>query len=111
MRFAGRAAQFTVIIGLSLRVLISWMAWATIPLPIPVSPRIRTVASVGRNLLSPEENILEGIAASYDLAETQLRLYLLAEINVLFLQLGLQLFDLLQLLPQRFSIPLSSVMS
>ena len=37
MRFAGRAAQLTVIIDFLRRPLISWMAVATNPLPVPVS--------------------------------------------------------------------------
>ena len=41
------AAQFKVMNGRFLRGLIRWMARATNSLPVPVSPRINTFASVG----------------------------------------------------------------
>ena len=41
------AAQFRVMNGSCLRGLILWIARAINSLPVPVSPRIRTVASVG----------------------------------------------------------------
>jgi len=41
------AAQFTFTISCSRRGLSSWMARAIRSLPVPVSPRIRTVLSVG----------------------------------------------------------------
>ena len=40
------AAQLTATKGLCLRVLVSWIAWATSSLPVPLSPRISTVRSV-----------------------------------------------------------------
>ena len=40
------AAQFTFTNGLDSRALLMWMARATISLPVPVSPRKRTVAVV-----------------------------------------------------------------
>jgi hypothetical protein len=43
----GSEVQLTVIMGRSLRALRRWMASATTPLPVPVSPRRSTVASWG----------------------------------------------------------------
>ena len=44
---AGRAAQLILISGLSRRWLAEWIARAISSLPVPVSPWIKTVASVG----------------------------------------------------------------
>ena len=44
---AGSVAQLTLIKGLSARLLAEWMARAISSLPVPVSPRISVVASVG----------------------------------------------------------------
>jgi hypothetical protein len=46
-RPAGRAAQLTLISGLSRRRLFEWTARAISSLPVPVSPQTSTVASVG----------------------------------------------------------------
>jgi hypothetical protein len=46
MRFSGRAAQFNAMKGLDLRGLAWWMARATSSLPVPDSPRMRTVAEL-----------------------------------------------------------------
>ena len=45
--FSLKAAQFRATNGLFLRGLFWWMAWATSSLPVPVSPWISTLASVG----------------------------------------------------------------
>jgi len=45
---AGKAAQLTLMSGLSLRLLVEWMARAISSLPVPVSPVTSTEASVGR---------------------------------------------------------------
>ena len=60
MRFAGRAAQFIVIIGLSLRVLISCMRMGHHPLARTGLAEDENGGVGGRYLLSPEENVLEG---------------------------------------------------
>ena len=44
MRFSGRAAQLTLMKALFLRGLLKWMARAMSSLPVPDSPRTRTVA-------------------------------------------------------------------
>ena len=49
---AGRAAQLTLISGLAARRLWEWIARAISSLPVPVSPVISTVASVGATRLT-----------------------------------------------------------
>ncbi len=44
------AAQFTLIKGPWLRRLMRWIAWATSSLPVPVSPKMRTVASLAETV-------------------------------------------------------------
>ena len=47
---AGKAAQFTFTSGPPRRGLLAWMASAISSFPVPLSPRIRTVASVGATI-------------------------------------------------------------
>ena len=52
IRDSGIAAQLTAIKGASLRRLLPWMARATTSLPVPLSPMISTVVSVGATRLT-----------------------------------------------------------
>jgi len=52
------AAQLSATNGRFFRGLFWWIALATSSLPVPVSPWIRTVASVGRNTLQLRDHVL-----------------------------------------------------
>src|SRR6185312_61341 len=62
---SGRAAQLTWMSGFVARALDAWIARARSPLPLPVSPSIRIVASLGPTRSKQGEN-LEKLGAPRD---------------------------------------------
>ncbi len=91
MRPLGSAAQLTLTSGRSLRGLRAWIARATSSLPVPVSPRISTVASVGATSSTFSRASRERAALPDDLLEVVDGLDLVLEVVVLAVQLA-QLF-------------------
>ncbi len=61
MRFSGIAAQFTLISGLSFRLLAAWMALAITSLPVPVSPNTSTDVSVGATWWTSSKTLNSGL--------------------------------------------------
>ena len=85
---AGRAAQLTLISGLAVRRLWEWIARAISSLPVPVSPLISTVASVGGHPADLVEHRQQRRGSADDLLEVVDRLELFLEVEVLLLEAG-----------------------
>ena len=90
----GRAAQFTFTITRLPRGLSRWIAWAISSLPVPVSPRTSTVASVGATCSTRRSTFWIGDALPGHLAVAPGHPHLRLEIVGLGLETILQLLDL-----------------
>ena len=88
------AAQLTLTKGPSLRRLKRWTARATNSLPVPVSPKISTVASLGATVVHLIENLFKGGTVADDFSEGTIGADLAFEIFFLFHQTLFQDFDL-----------------
>src|SRR5947208_13136506 len=60
------------------------MARAISSFPVPVSPKMRVVASLGATVLACASTRLRGATLSYDLLEVELRADLIFQIKLLF---------------------------
>ena len=79
-RFSFRAAQFIATNGLFFRGLFVCSALATSSLPVPFSPRIRTVARVGANALTPFDQLAHLRAVADQALEPEPLVELLAQL-------------------------------
>jgi len=88
------AAQFTLMKGASVRRLMRCIPRAISSLPVPVSPKIRTVASLGGDHTPLIENLFEGRTVPDDLGERAIGFNLAFQILLFVGQTFLEGFEL-----------------
>ena len=95
----GIAAQFTLIKAWPARCEPLWMARAISSLPVPVSPVISTVESVGATFTMLRKDSFQGGRGSHDLFKHEDLINLLPQDHILVMKAVFQPFDFFESLP------------